>query len=125
MFEEKIRCFNKYFGAFFLPFRANYGFPVVVHGRPEGRKEGRTEGNVRTRGIPVSVHEKSTRWIYHFFLAMVLRSRGPSARAGAPIVQLATEIHKQKVQLKDLIQKRALAVHNLCQEFDEFFRTTQ
>ena len=79
MFEEKIRCFNKYFGAFFLPFRANYGFPVVVHGRPEGT-EGRTDGNVRTRGIPVSVHEKWTRWIYHFFLAMVLRSRGPSGR---------------------------------------------
>ena len=66
MFEEKIRCFNKYFGAFFLPFRAKYGFPVVVH-------DARKEGNVRTRGNPVSVHEKSTRWIYHFFLAMVLR----------------------------------------------------
>ena len=69
MFEEKIRCFKKYFGAFFLPFRANYGFPVVVHGR--------SEGNVRTRGNPVSVHEKSTRWIYHFFLAMVLRAGAP------------------------------------------------
>ena len=34
--REKIQCFNKYFGAFFLPFCAKYGFPVVVQGRPEG-----------------------------------------------------------------------------------------
>ena len=78
----KDKCLRKKFDVsknilelFFLPFRANYGFPVVVHEQP-GRKE---YGNVRARGNPVSVHEKWTRWIYHFFLAMVLRSRGPLA----------------------------------------------
>ena len=49
--RKKIRCFNKYFGAFFLPFRAKYGFPVVVHGRPEGRKEGRKETCVRAGSL--------------------------------------------------------------------------
>jgi len=40
-----------------------------------------TEVGSRTaRDVPVSVVEKSTRWVYHFLLSMVLRSRGPSAR---------------------------------------------
>ena len=87
MFEEKIRCFNKYLGAFFLPFRANYGFPVVVHGRSEGRTEGQKDGWKRAYARdPCLVHQKWTRWIYHFFLAMVLRSHEPSARAGAPLL---------------------------------------
>ena len=57
MFKEKISIFQQILGALF-PFRAEYGFPVVVH----GIQDGRTEGNVRTRGNPVSVHGKSTRW---------------------------------------------------------------
>ena len=77
--------FQQLFWSFFSSFSS--GLWVSCGGtRTPGRTDGRTEGNVRTRGNPVSVHEKSTRWLYHFFLAMVLRSRGPSARAGAPLI---------------------------------------
>ena len=72
MFKEKISIFQQILGALF-PFRAEYGFPVVVHGIQDG--------NVRTRGNPVSVHGKSTRYmVYHFFLAMVLRGSSAMMR---------------------------------------------
>ena len=63
--RKKFGCLIKYFGAFFL-FARSMDFLWWY-------TDGRKEGNVRTRGSPVSVHEKLTRWIYHFFLAMVLR----------------------------------------------------
>ena len=45
-------------------------------GTDAGRKD-----VLRSRGLPVSVDENSARWFYHIFLIMVLRLRGPSARA--------------------------------------------
>ena len=38
MFKEKISIFQQILDALF-PFRAEYGFPVVVQGRKDGRKE--------------------------------------------------------------------------------------
>ena len=62
MFEEKI--FDVSINILAL-FSLSRGVWISCGGtRTEGRKE---YGNVRTRGNPVSVHEKWTRWIYHFF----------------------------------------------------------
>ncbi|KXJ27944.1 hypothetical protein AC249_AIPGENE2908 [Exaiptasia diaphana] len=45
--KEKISIFQQILGALF-PFRAEYGFPVVVHGIQDGRTEGRTDGRKET-----------------------------------------------------------------------------
>ena len=47
MFKEKISIFEQILGALF-PFRAEYGFPVVVHGIQDGRTEGRKDGRKET-----------------------------------------------------------------------------
>ena len=85
--RKKCRCFIKYFGSLDFPFRAEYGFPVVVQRRTEGIRN--SEGNVRTRRNPVSVHEKKKK-MNSMDIPFFLSYGAPLARAFGPRGSSAT-----------------------------------